>query len=162
MAHPLAPATAPDGDVVWTDPPKWVRLPQASPMRKATYQIPFAPGDPENAELAVFFFGSDQGGSVEDNVKRWVGQFQSAPGATKRREKSMSPMKQWIVETEGAYMGSGMNPGQASGPKPNFALLGAIVETPVGKYFFKMTGPKKTVQGARGDFQSLIDSVKMK
>jgi len=30
--------------------------------------------------------------------------------------------------------------------KENFKLFGAIVDTPEGKLFFKMTGPAKTVQ----------------
>ena len=50
------------------------------PMRAATYRIPAAKGDTEGAELAVFYFGQGQGGAVDANVKRWVGQFQTADG----------------------------------------------------------------------------------
>ena len=45
-----------------------------------------------------------------------------------------------------------------SGPRDNWALLGGIVETPQGPWFFKMTGPGATVTAARGAFEALIDS----
>ena len=51
-------------------------------------------------------------------------------------------------------------PGAETGSKANYRLIGAVVETPVGSYFFKMTGPKKTVESARGSYMTLLDSMK--
>ena len=43
--------------------------------------------------------------------------------------------------------------------KPNFRMLAAIVETPAGNYFFKLTGPLKTVESAKATYFGLLDSV---
>ena len=49
----------------------------------------------------------------------------------------------------------------AAGPKDGYALLGAIVET-VTPTFFKLTGPEKTVNAAKADFDKFIDSLRPK
>jgi hypothetical protein len=38
-------------------------------------------------------------------------------------------------------------------------MIAAVVETPAGSYFFKLTGPQKTVESARTAFFALLDSV---
>jgi len=40
-------------------------------------------------------------------------------------------------------------------PQPNSVLLGAIVETDT-PHFFKLTGPEKTVDGAKKDWEEFI------
>ena len=50
--------------------------------------------------------------------------------------------------------------GQPSGPKAGYRLLGAVVETPEGEVFFKLTGPVKTLAAAQSDFQSMLKSLK--
>jgi hypothetical protein len=40
-------------------------------------------------------------------------------------------------------------------------LLGAIVETPRGPWFFKMTGARATVEAARPAFDALLDSARV-
>ena len=47
-------------------------------MRTAEY---FVEGD-ESALMTVFYFGAGQGGSVEANVNRWVGQMQQPDGSS--------------------------------------------------------------------------------
>src|SRR5579871_1932995 len=63
----------------WTMPTGWA-ADAPRPMRAATYKIPAAKGDPESGECGVFFFGSGQGGSVDANIQRWVGQFEQPDG----------------------------------------------------------------------------------
>jgi hypothetical protein len=43
--------------------------------------------------------------------------------------------------------------------KPNFRMIAAVVETPAGSYFFKLTGPNRTVEAARSAYVTLLDSV---
>src|SRR5215472_8552427 len=67
------------GGIQWTPPSGW--KPQAArPMRAATYMIPAAAGDQDNGECGVYYFGQGQGGSVQANLDRWIGQFQQADG----------------------------------------------------------------------------------
>ena len=129
-------------------------------MRKATYSVPHAKGDSDDGELAVFYFGAGQGGSVEDNVQRWVKQFDKRkPEEPRRADRSANGLKQHTVEIdEGIYDPGAMGGGQ--GPKPGFALLAAIVEAPSGVYFFKLTGPKGTVKASKDKFYKLLDSIK--
>jgi hypothetical protein len=61
--------------VRWTAPAAWTAQAER-PMRAATYAIPAAPGDKEEGECAVYYFGRSQGGSVEANLKRWIAQFE--------------------------------------------------------------------------------------
>ncbi len=145
-------------DVDWDAPAGWEKAANPSPMRKATYKIKHAEGDPEDAELSV----SQAGGSIEANVARWTGQFEKAKDdATKRTEKKVGELKVTVVEIHGTFAGSGM-PGAPPGPpKERWAMLGAIVETATPT-FFKLTGPEKTVMAARADFDKLIDSLRAK
>jgi hypothetical protein len=146
-------------DLVWKDPAGWQRAASGSAMRKATYKVPRLAKDPEDVEVAVFYFGANQGGGTEANIQRWISQFSDAkPSDVKRTVRTVAGMQQTIVEIEGTYA-SGMPGGEAT-PKGRFRLLGAVVESPGGSYFFKMTGPKDSVAAARDAFYGMLDSVR--
>jgi hypothetical protein len=69
-------------------------------------------------------------------------------------------MGQHIVEIpDGTYTNSMAMHGPKT-PQKNFALLGAVVDAPTGKYFFKLTGPAKTVKAAKDTFFKMLDTVK--
>ena len=166
-----APPAMPEGDVqiaepppgihpglAWTVPGRWTTLPQRS-MRVATYSIPAAGGDPEPAECAVFYFGPTQGGGVEDNIARWVDQFENA-GKPRREKKAVHGFALHRVEVTGDYLAPSGPMMQSSGTKPRYMLLGAIVEGPAGGVFFKLTGPEKTVRAAAGDFDAMLASIR--
>ena len=130
-------------------------------MRKASYVVPRAAGDAEDGELTVFYFGPGQGGSIDANVDRWVGQFGTVkPGDVKRADREANGLRQHTVELETGTFSAGMGMGGSSKPKENYGLVGGIVESPSGAYFFKMTGPAKTVKQAKVDFYKLLDSIK--
>jgi hypothetical protein len=126
-------------------------------MRAATYGVPPAKGDPEAAECAVFYFGAGQGGGVEANVQRWAGQFEGGKAAPQRVE-TLHGLKVTRVELEGTYLSGGMSGPKV--PKAGFKLLGAIAEGREGNVFFKLTGPAKTVEAARKDFEALLQTLR--
>jgi hypothetical protein len=157
---PMASSTPPV-EITWLDPPGLRRVPPKNAMRKASYEVPRAAGDAEDGELAVFYFGPGQGGGIEQNVDRWVKQFSSVqPGDVKRADRQANGLRQHTVEIPHGTFESGMPGMGAAGPKKDYALEGAIVEAPSGAYFFKMTGPAKTVLAARAAFLQLLDSVR--
>jgi hypothetical protein len=165
-AHASAPdrgseaLTTPAERIVWNAPPDWIRMHSNSQVRKGWYKVPAISPDTEKADVTIFYFGEHEGGDSEANIQRWIGQFgDTKPANIKRAERSANGMKQTTVEVEGTFKGGGM-PGSAEPPKPNFRLVGAVVETPVGSYFFKMSGPKKAVESARSGFYALLDSVR--
>lgn len=150
-----SPASAQAGELAWTKPAAWKEGKSASAMRKATYVVPKAEGDAEDAELSVIVAG----GSAQANVERWEGQFGGAKAKTS--QKNPNGVAVTLVEIEGEFAGGGPMMGGGSEKKPNWMLLGAIVETGGGQsYFFKLTGPKKTLEAARKDFDALVESLK--
>ena len=93
-------------------------------------------------------------------MDRWIKQFSGVDATQiKREQRSANGLVQHLVEIPSGTFASGM-PGAPATPKEKFGLLGAIVETPIGNYFFKLTGPKETVAGARKQFFTFLDGVK--
>jgi hypothetical protein len=159
-APPAASAPQEPLHVTWIDPPAFKRVPPSNAMRKASFIVPRADGDAEDGELTVFYFGPGQGGSVDANVDRWVKQFgEVKPGDVRRADREANGLRQHTVELDSGTFSAGMMGGGGK-PKDHYGLVGGIVETPSGAYFFKMTGPSKTVKKAKTDFYKLLDSVK--
>jgi len=150
-------ATAPSGgkEVVWTTPASWTQLPNASSMRKATFKIPKAGADPDDGELSVIAAS----GGVDANVQRWAGQF----GGAKPTSESRTPngLKVTVVTMKGTFSG-GMPGMGGGGPKDNWMLMGAIVDLGEEQWFFKATGPEKTITAAKKDFDAFVGSLKTK
>lgn len=126
-------------------------------MRVATYAIPAAAGQ-EAGECGVFFFGQGQGGSVDENLSRWVGQFES-PSTPKKAERTVNGLKVHTIDVSGTYLAPGGPMMQSQGKKTGWRLLGAIVEAPEGMVFFKCTGPAATIAKSEKDFEALLKSV---
>ena len=144
-------------------PPGGVAEPPASgsprSMRVATYAIPATQGDAEGAECAVYYFGAGQGGGVDANLERWIGQFQPAT-KSKRWAKKVNGTQVSLADVSGTYTAHGGSMSQSQGDKPGWRLLGAIAESPQGAVFFKLAGPAKTVAAASKSFDALVGSLK--
>jgi hypothetical protein len=150
-ASPSPPSAAPQSTLEYKAPARWVLVPNASTMRLATYRVPRAAGDTEDAELSI----TQAGGSVSANADRWVGQFDAEGQKTaKRSTRNVGTLAVTIVEVQGKFEG-GMGKDGGAG----WALLGAIVATPGMPHFFKLTGPAKTVLGARAEFDGMIGTL---
>lgn len=152
-----APA-ANEAALVWQAPTDWQAEEPASPMRRAQYRVPGTAGD---AELVVFYFGAGQGGDAMANARRWADQFVQADGrpsteAMETRERNVGDMPVLVVEVEGTYTG-GMS---GAGELDDAMLLGAIARGPDANWFFKLTGPRATVESQRAAFDSLIGSLR--
>ncbi len=152
------------GDVTLAADPAWQTVTPSSSMRKAQFTLPRVADDAEDAELAVFYFGAGQGGSVEANLQRWYGQF-TQPDSSASADKAKTAnavvdgMNLTIVDLSGTYVGSTM-PGMEVQNKPNFRMLAAVLETPQGAYFFKLVGPEKTVAHWANSFSEFVKSAK--
>jgi hypothetical protein len=149
--------------IEWTMHAAW-KSEGARPMRAVTYRVPAASGDPEDGECGVFYFGSGQGGSVDDNLKRWIGQFvqpggKSSEQAARVQKQTINGLSVTTVDVSGAYTGAAGPMAAAKTSKPGFRLLGAIVEAPQGAVFFKFTGPAKTVAANQTAFQGMLKSL---
>ncbi len=146
--------------VQWTVPQRWQLLP-AQQMRIATYGVPAAQGDAEDAECAVFYFGADQGGDVKSNIERWISQFEN-PSVSAQMSAVVNEIKMTTVGVTGSYLATGGPMMQTQGKKEDYKLSGAIIEAPEGSIFFKLTGPAKTVDAGKEEFNELLQSIQKK
>jgi hypothetical protein len=128
-------------------------------MRIATYTIPKAADAAEDGECAVFFFGSGQGGDVRSNIDRWISQFETSTKPEESKQ-NVNGIPVTVVRISGTYLSPGGPMMQSQGKKPDYKLLGAIVEAPQGAVFFKATGPAPTITGAEADFTALLQSIR--
>jgi hypothetical protein len=141
-------------------PHEWNRVPASSELRAAQYRLPRAPGDAEDGELVLFFFGKGKGGSADDNLTRWYGQLTEPDGRNPREvatvtSRTVRGLHLTAVDVAGNYLGGA--PGSA--PRPGFRLLAAVVEGEGGPWFFKAVGPSATIGAAKPGFDALLESL---
>jgi hypothetical protein len=152
-------AAAQAGGLQWSVPENWVGQAER-PMRAATYSVPAETGDPEAGECAVFYFGPNEGGGVQANIDRWIGQMKQPDGtssATKAKTQKLDgKVPITLVDLTGTYLSSSGPMMQVSAEKPGFRMMGAIVQGPQGAVFFKFTGPEKTVGANAPKFLAMV------
>jgi len=141
----------------WSIPSNWNVLPPRQ-MRVATYGVPIVGAENEPTECGIFYFGADAGGSVDANIERWEGQFETSSKPS-RASKEVNGLPVTVVQIAGAYLSPGGPMMQSQGKKEDFRLLGAIVSGPEGPVFFKLTGPSKSVAAVEKDFTAMINSL---
>ena len=149
------------------DAPKgWVSKTPASSMRVAEFVLAKAPGDAEDATVTVYFFGG-QGGSVQANLDRWIGQMAQPDGKPSKDVAKTSNMqtatglKVSLVDVSGTYVAE-VTPGSTERlNKPGFRQIAAVVETPDGPYFVKLTGPAGTVAKWKDSLDAFLKSLRV-
>jgi hypothetical protein len=154
----------PDKGLIFTVPPGWIVEPPASSNRKAQYRLPRMRGDAEDGEVVVYHF-QGEGGTTKDNVDRWIGQFAGPDGKSAANtaitvQTSVDGIPLTVVDVGGTYTGSMASMRQSENPKEHFRMLAAIAEAGNGPWFFKFTGPEKTVARWESSFQSFLNSIK--
>lgn len=144
--------------IEWARPQGWQDDPK--PMRAANYLIKKQPGEPEDGECGFYYFGPGQGGSIEANIKRWIGQFEPGVAPPTPKKQQINGLPVTTIDHSGVFLG-----GPPMGPrvkKPGYRMIAAIVEAPEGTVFIKLTGPQKTIGLAQPAFDQLLKSVRKK
>lgn len=150
--------------LTFSAPAGWKAAAPSSSMRVAQFVLPRAAGDAADADIVVYYFGGS-GGTVEANIERWLGQMQQPDGkpssaVAKREARSINGLKVTLVDVSGTYVAE-MTPGSAQRHNnPNFRLRAAVIETPNGPYFIKLTGPSRTIATAEKAFEQFLGSMK--
>ena len=145
--------------MIWDIPKAWTEEQPSSTVRRAQYHVPGSGGD---AECVVFYFGPGQGGDPLSNAQRWAGQFSQPDGsstleAMKTEQRSFAGYGVLWVEVTGTYQNV-----MVSGDEfPDSELLGAIVQGPDANWFFKVTGPRTTVEENRSLFEGMLASLRV-
>ena len=137
-------------------PPEWAAKPVTSSMRAADWVISAKPG--EETELIVYYFGTEGAGSVEANLDRWAGQFQSQ--ANKKIDKTkLAGQDATVMTISGHYSAEAMPGGGGTVDIPEGAMVAAIVSSPQGPYYFRMVGAKKVVDANAPKLQKMLSAM---
>lgn len=137
-------------------PASWVWTKPSMQFRTLQYAVAGEGDSTKAAELVISVFMAGDGGPLDANITRWKGQFRVGDAAPepKLSDKEIGPLRVKFVELEGDYMAMG-----APAPRKDFLQLGAIVEAPGRNVFFRLIGPKETVEANRADFMKMIDGL---
>lgn len=127
-------------------PKSWEQQKPSSNLRLGQFAIPAKEGDDEGAEYVVF---PPFGGTAQQNIERWIGQFEGQGREVKSTQGSSDQGKYIFVELTGTYKKPFGPPfAQQTKPAPDYKMLGVILTSQQGgNYFIKVTGPKETVAG---------------
>ena len=158
-ARAADPATFTVGSFTFKRPPSWKWVVVAgNSMRKAQLRVEGEGG--ASADVVFFTFGAGQGGGVQGNVSRWIGQFDQGDGKKVDAVEETAEIKGTKitrVRVASGTFNSGM-PGGPTTPQTDYGLYGAILENKDGDVFIKLTGPAALVRAASADFEALVQS----
>ena len=139
------------GDFTFTAVPPWAVAQNTGMMTKAILSHPIEGGPALEAKF--YHFGSGQGGDVDANVQRWVGQFEGTPDV-KKEEVEVSGSKVVLVTITGTYL-DGPPMGGSKTPRADYQMLGAILLGQDAPVFIKLTGPKATTAGIQEAYKKM-------
>lgn len=158
----VSPGATAGGALQYSVPTGWIVQTPTSAMRKAQFLLPKEPGDAEDAQLVLFYFGGE-GGSKADNLKRWGDYFAPADGSAapplETTTRTVNDMPVTEVSAAGTLDTSKVQ-GMGSGMRENWRMLAAIIESPSGPYFARLLGPGATVTRWEPSFRQWISSLK--
>ena len=148
-------------------PPEWVVEKPSSSMRLAQYKLPKVDGDAEDASLVLYFFGTNQGGSVQANVERWISQMEQPDGSSsakkaKQESLTVNQLKIATIDLTGTYIAETAPGSSVRHNNPDFRLRAAVIETPKGPHYVKLVGPSKTVSHWDKAFNAYLQSFEFK
>jgi hypothetical protein len=150
--------------VAFLPPDSWTDQ-GASGMRKASYTFGPVGEDELPAEVTVFYFGEGQGGDIESNIRRWIGQMDPPEGKeieeVVRRSKitTQTGLDVHFIEIDGTFqrsMGGGPMTGGRTKAFPGWRMVGAIIEAPQGNVFFKLVGPETTAREMEAAYRGML------
>ncbi len=137
----------------------WKDVSSGRPMRAGELKYDHTEEGLEDVEVVFYYFGPGQGGGIEPNIQRWVGQFEGEP-SVERETVEIDGHKIHYLYAKGTYLDSGMG-GPFAGnktPKAGYMMLAAIVENEKGAVFLKATAPEKSAEAIKDAFKKVAQS----
>jgi len=152
-----------DGRIRLTPAEGWVRVKPRTRIVEHEFAASIEEGKEDDARITVM----GAGGSVEQNISRWIGQFTRPDGKSTRvntdvTKREVAGQKVHLVKLSGTFRDQ-LGPFAPATYRESYRMLGAIIVTEdMGRYYVKMVGPKKTVDANEKAFLGVIDSLKIK
>ncbi len=124
------------------------------------FAAPAAEGDKTDGRFTVMAAG----GTIEQNIERWYGQFTQPDGSqtadkAKSDKKTIAGQTVHVVDVSGTYKDQA-GPFAPAVMREDYRMLAAIIETKQGNVFLKFYGPKKTIAEHEKAFQEMVGSLK--
>jgi hypothetical protein len=145
-------------------PAAWKEEAPANKMRSAQFRLPHHKDDAEDAELVIF---KGLGGGAAQNVERWKGQFLPPEGKkiedmAKVEEIKIAGKPATMLDIQGIYKSKAapFDPNSKEVRKPEYRMIAVYFDGPENPYQFKLTGPAKTVEMYKKDFDSWVKGFK--
>jgi hypothetical protein len=145
-------------------PAGWVAKEPRVRFIEHEFEIPAAEGDDRPGRATVM----GAGGTVEENIKRWAGQFSQPDGSDTREKvktenKTIAGQPVTIVDISGTYEDKPPFSGAPGVQRENYRMLSAIISLKgAGNYFVKFYGPKATVGGQEANFIKMLEGLEAK
>lgn len=138
-----------------TAPKGWGRKTPQSTFIQAEFVLPKVEGDALDGRLTL----SVVGGSIEENIGRWKGQFGGKPEKSRQEKLAVNGLTISVVDFSGEFNDQ-RGPGAPAVKHADFRMIGAII--PVGNqlHFVKAVGPKKTMENHAEKLNAFIRTAK--
>jgi hypothetical protein len=154
-----------DGDALGADvsaglirltvPDGWERRQPRSSVLAAEFALPKAEGDDQDGRLTV----SLAGGSVEDNLQRWRGQFTGDQKPDAVKQVDVGGLSVSVIDLTGTFNDQA-GPFAPAVERPGYRMLGAVVPVDGQLHFIKAYGPAKTMAKHEKAFYAFMETVK--
>ena len=149
------------GKLQLTIPDGW---PKKKPQNNIIeYEFAAPKVDPDETDGRVTLMGA--GGSIEANLERWTGQFETPDGGAvkpKLTQQKLAGCDVHLLDISGTYKDKPPFSGTEV-KRPGYRMLAAIISSKdQGNYFIKLYGPQKTVSENEKAFARMIDSLERK
>lgn len=164
------PVELSNGKLLLAAPADWVQVKPKSNIVQYEFSAPKLDEKEKDKAARITFTAS--GGSIEDNLVRWYGQFEQADkSSTKDKSKvekfEVAGQTIHFVDIPGNFkdtMGAGpFAPSKAPTLRENYRMLGAIIETKdLGNHYVKITGPADTVEKLAEGFKKMLKELVVK
>jgi hypothetical protein len=152
-----------DGHLLLQVPGEWKQVKPRSRLVEVEFAIPEAEKDVGAGRMTIMA----SGGTVEDNLTRWIGQFRTAEGKpiedAEPQELETNGLKMTTLDLTGTYRDMSRGPFGPATELPDHRMIGAIVPTEgAGTYYIKLYGPTVTIEPAVEPFMEMVKSIEWK
>ena len=158
-AVPPAPIkmTMSEGDVLIEASGTWKKKAIQSRIVAHELKIPRVKDDPADGRLTI----GPTGGGVRANIQRWEGQF-AGTSAKKETKFEVDGHQVFMVDITGTFNEALRGPMGPKTKREDYRMLAALIDTEGhGLYYFKLTGPKATLEANKKHFKTMLKSFKV-
>lgn len=146
-------------------PPLTFRFPMSWRMSKPTSGMrlaQFQTAGTASLSGVVYWFGDGKGGTVAQNMARWIGQFETEAAPADPEPIAVADgIRATTLDISGTYVAS-VRPGSPDKVnQPDQRMLGTVLEVPQGPVFIKLVGDRQAVDKAADAYHAWLKSFRV-